>query len=320
MKRSIYYNFIEEKLSELATRLKVRAAGNILDYHIHLENFCLYLLNLLYDWNLENRNITEPNGKGYDLIDKSKNIIVQVTATTTPAKINSALQSASNHYPNYHFKFIAISTDAKNLKNLTYKNYNLQFSRAEDIIDIPTLMKQISSIDIERQKKIHEFIKKELGSNQEIIPKESNLTAIILILSQENLRSSQFETLPYEIESKISFNQLNNARLLIDEHKIHCNRIEKIYSEFDEAGANKSLSVLNAIRSIYVKIPNSASADELFNSIIEKVIEKVHSSSNYDNNMAEEELELYVQLLVVDAFIRCKIFERPTGDAPDAHP
>jgi len=51
--------------------------------------------------------------------------------------------------------------------------------------------------------------------------------------------------------------------------------------------------------------------------VIERVIARIHESANY-LSMPREELELCVQVLVVDAFIRCKIFANPLG-GPDAH-
>jgi hypothetical protein len=47
-------------------------------------------------------------------------------------------------------------------------------------------------------------------------------------------------------------------------------------------------------------------------SVIEKVIQKIRESANYIP-MADEELGLSVEILVVDTFIRCKIFKNPSG-------
>lgn len=50
--------------------------------------------------------------------------------------------------------------------------------------------------------------------------------------------------------------------------------------------------------------------DQLFFEVISKVQEKVLNSSNY-SSIPFDELELCVNILVVDAFVRCKIFENP---------
>ena len=76
-------------------------------------------------------------------------------------------------------------------------------------------------------------------------------------------------------------------------------------------GVNKSMSVLNGIRSEYLALGSLEEPDQYFFSVINKVIQKIRYSANY-TQIPEEELELCVQILVVDAFIRCKIFENPT--------
>ncbi len=53
-------------------------------------------------------------------------------------------------------------------------------------------------------------------------------------------------------------------------------------------------------------------SQELFFSIIDNIIELIKNSKNYIE-IPYEELEMCVSVLVVDAFIRCKIFKNPEG-------
>lgn len=316
MNRSIYFNFIESKLSLLAYRLDLRGGLNILDLHLHSENFYLHFFNLLFGWKLENVNTIQQNAEGIDLIDKANKIIVQVSSTATKKKIESALNKDLSSYKGYFFKFISISKDAKDLRTKTFSNrYNLIFLPANDIFDITSLLKIILELDIDKQKEIHDFLKKELKSEPDPEKVESNLTTIIKILSKEDWSqgASHLEIVPYDIEAKISYNQLDKARVYIDDYKIHYHRIDKIYSDFDRLGSNKSLSILNGIRTEYVNLCSVGSSDQCFFSIIEKVVQKIQTSSNY-MPIPEEELMLCVQILVVDAFIRCKIFKNPLGN------
>jgi len=64
------------------------------------------------------------------------------------------------------------------------------------------------------------------------------------------------------------------------------------------------------IRSEYVKLHKAMAADDRFFAVIDRVVQVVCTSSNY-RQIPAEELLLCVQILVVDAFIRCKIFENP---------
>lgn len=54
---------------------------------------------------------------------------------------------------------------------------------------------------------------------------------------------------------------------MIDDHAVQQHRISKIYGEFDSQGANKSLSILNGIRRIYLEIitsENQLTPDQIF--------------------------------------------------------
>jgi hypothetical protein len=316
MNRSKYFNFIEEKLSLLATRIKARGSLNILDLHLHSEHFYLHFFNLLFGWNLKNINTTQQNTEGVDLVDSTNKIVVQVSATATRQKIESALAKNLSTYKGYSFKFISISMDVKSLRTKTFSNpHNLTFSPADDIYDIRSLLALINEMSIEQMKEVYEFLKKELKSEPDPEKVESNLTTIIKILSKEDWSQGvqRFEVIPYDIEAKISYNQLDTARVLIDDYKIHHSRIDKIYSDFNKQGVNKSISILNGIRTEYLALGEKISPDQCFFSIIDKVVQKIRVSANY-TSIPEEELALCVQILVVDAFIRCKIFKNPLGN------
>jgi hypothetical protein len=91
MNRAHYFNYIEEQLSTLATRIELRGKLNILDLHLHSEDFYLHLLNAVFGWQLTNVNEFKSNVEGIDLVDSVNQIVLQVSATATTAKINSSL-------------------------------------------------------------------------------------------------------------------------------------------------------------------------------------------------------------------------------------
>ena len=316
MNRQAYLNFIEEKLSLLAVRIEMRGGLNILDLHLHSEDFYLHLFNLIFGWELQNLNAEKKNAAGIDLVDTTNKIIAQVSATATKQKIESALTKNLSSYKGYTFIFISISKNASNLRTKIFSNpHHLEFLPDKDIFDIPSLLRIISEMDIDQQRGVYEFLKKELKSEPDPEKIESNLTTIIKILAKEDWSqgTTGFEIIPYDPEVKISYNQLNTAKVLIDDYKIHYPRIDKIYSDFNKQGVNKSISILNGIRSEYIiALGTGISPDQCFFSIIEKVIQKIRASANYTST-PDEELALCVQILVVDAFIRCKIFKNPSG-------
>lgn len=102
--------------------------------------------------------------------------------------------------------------------------------------------------------------------------------------------------------------------MLIEDYKIYYNLIEKLYSNYDEMGVNKSLAVLNTFRKEYIDNMLKYKGDELYKIISKNIIEKI-KTLNCVENISEEALSLCVDILMVDAFIRCKIFENPNNYA-----
>ncbi|MCD4810502.1 MAG: SMEK domain-containing protein [Methanosarcinales archaeon] len=314
MNRLLYFNYIEEKLNILVNRIHSRGKLNILDIHVLSEDFYLHFFNELYGWNLANLNNESQNFEAIDLIDYSSKVIIQVSATNTKEKIESTLRKDMiKTYKKYNFKFISISKDASALRKKTYANpHGVTFVPSNDIYDTITILNHIKSLDIDKLKKIYKFIKNELGNEVDIVKLDSNLAIIIDILSKEDwdIQDTLDSIDSFEIERKISFNNLGTVKDIIDDYKVHYNRVDKIYSEFDFMGNNKSSSVLGTIRKEYVKARNTVHDDDLFILVLEKIQEKTVQSANY-KPIPIDELELCVNILVVDAFIRCKIFKNP---------
>jgi len=313
LNRSNYFDYIEEKIIAHAASIEARGKSNILNYHVHSENFYRDLLNILFDWELENLNATKQNVEALDLVDHLNKIAIQVSATTTKAKVESALKKDLSSYDRYDFKFMSISKNADKLRAMTFNNpTTLTFSPVAGIFDPGSILNRILGLSIDKQRKLYELVKKELGSDTDPFRIESNLATLIDVLSKEDWRGEDSEptTTPYDVEKKIEFNSLDAAKDCIDDYKIHYGRLDKIYSEFDKNGANKSKSILQSIRADYLRNQNQLSGDQLFFKVLDSVTARIQGSENY-NQIAFEELELCVNILVVDAFIRCKIFKNP---------
>ena len=316
MNRTRYYNYIEEKLNFLAYRIEKRGKINLLDLNIHSETFFAELFNILYDYNLVNLNCIKQNAEGIDLVDTKNKIIIQVSATCTKEKIENSLNKGIYlFYKDYNFKFISISKEVSNKLRITeFENpYNLIFDSQKDILDSTTLLRYILNLEIDKQKILFEFIKKELGEEISTVKVDSNLAEIINILAKEDLdlKSAKINTTVFVIEEKINYNNLNGVRELIDDYKIFSVKLNQKYTEFDRGGRNKSTSILQIIRKQYVKLKNEKkNSEEIFYGVVENIMKIIEESANY-KKLPFEELEMCVDILVVDAFMRCKIFENP---------
>lgn len=124
---------------------------------------------MLYNYDLKNLNKSLQNVEAIDLIDENNKIVIQVSATSTKRKIETALSKESlKSYLQYTFKFISISKNATDLRKKIYDNKSsLTFNPKTDIIDISFLLGEIYSLDIDKLKEIYEFIKKELGNESD---------------------------------------------------------------------------------------------------------------------------------------------------------
>ena len=144
---------------------------------------------------------------------------------------------------------------------------------------------------------------------------DSNLAKVINILAEQSLDmdATSPEINAFAIEDKISFNELEDVKDIIDDYKIFYHRLDEIYSEFDREGKNKSFSVLQEIRRKYIELNRTGkTSTEIFYEIINDVMEVISKSSNFII-IPLEELQICTDIIVVDAFIRCKIFRNPEG-------
>ncbi|WP_298735146.1 SMEK domain-containing protein [uncultured Psychrobacter sp.] len=164
MKRQDYFNSIEERLNLLVLRTKSRGRLNLLDLNIHSENFFRDLLNLIYDYDLENLNNFKSNAEGVDLIDNTNKVIFQVTTTATTTKINSSIEKLTKVYQSYNLKFMIIVDQIPKLFSKAHpvQNKCISFDPKIDIIDIGIILKEISDCDIERLEKIFKFFESEI--------------------------------------------------------------------------------------------------------------------------------------------------------------
>ncbi|MCP3941870.1 MAG: SMEK domain-containing protein [Desulfobacteraceae bacterium] len=316
MNQTKYYSYIEEKLHIFANRIATGGKLNMLSLHMHSENFYQHLFNVIYSYNLENLNARLQNVEAIDLVDDKNKIIIQVSSTNTKQKVESALsKKIMKKYLGYTFKFISIANDASNLRKKNFVNpHGISFTPSVDIYDITSILRNILNMDVDGQKMVYEQIKKELGGGVDIVKLDSNLATIINILSKEQWdeANKSDRLIRFEVNRKISYNDLASAKDTIDEYVLYHGRVDAKYSEFDSLGNNKSNSVLATMKRTYLNLKNNRNSDEIFYSVIEEIKNKILVSANYIH-IPIDELELCVDILVVDAFIRCKILENPEG-------
>ncbi len=315
MNRTAYFDYIEKHLNLLALRITSTGKLNHLQLHNHSEDFYKHFCKELYGWDVKNLNEELQNVEAIDLVCDGNSLVIQISATCTKEKVEDCLEKGKiTEYPEYTFKFISIAKDAYDLRKKNFKNpHAVIFNPATDILDTISILTYIKGRDIGSQKKIYNFIKAELGDEVDVVKLDSNLATIVNILAKEDwAKTDGLVTNSFEIDRKISFNNLKDAGAVINDYGTYHPRLDKIYSEFDSQGVNKSNSVLNKMRTIYLRNKAIKSDDELFFLVIDEVQNYVLESANF-TRIPIDELEICINIIVVDAFIRCKIFENPEG-------
>ncbi|MBQ0143435.1 MAG: SMEK domain-containing protein, partial [Prevotellaceae bacterium] len=151
MNREIFEDYIDEKLNTLSYRIDRRGKLNVLNYHLHSENFYRDFLNILYGWKLENLNSIQQNAEAIDLLDSYNKIMIQVSATNTKRKIDDTFNKPIfSKYTGYSFKFVSIARPAEDLRKKVYSvPTNISFTPSQDIYDTPSIMNEIHNLDID---------------------------------------------------------------------------------------------------------------------------------------------------------------------------
>lgn len=315
MERSVLINQIQESLLLISRSIEQCGMLNLNDAAILAEYSFKDLLNLIYDLNLINANGVRRNMPGIDLIDEQNKIVIQVSKECTKTKIQNSLDKIPAEYRNgYHFWFMSITKSAMKLKDAVFNVpdgiiFNPQRG---DIKDNETLLNDILELDIEKISSVKELLKNEFSPISPVERKVSGLAVIIKLLSNETFEQNADMTKDcFEIEEKIKFNKLDDMYDDFINFMANQGIVERVYDTYDKEGKNKSLAVLHAIRKAYLSLANNKEKGvTLFHSISHQLYKNVRGCHEL-SKFSDDEIEFYIDILMYDAFTKCKIFKRP---------
>lgn len=128
--------FINEKLAQLKTYIKLNSHINLNDICVISEDFFCKLLNAIFKYKLINANVLENNFKGIDLIDTNSKIVFQITADDSADKIQTTIDKFQAKLDNsYQLKFVIISNKKRFNKIFNIGN-GYAFDKKKDILFI----------------------------------------------------------------------------------------------------------------------------------------------------------------------------------------
>ncbi len=157
--------------------------------------------------------------------------------------------------------------------------------------------------------------------NQRIKKNPSMLKNAIYAISNISLDEwQQSESLNVANTSdKIKYNSLRRNFALIHEYKVFHAKINSLYDELELQGSIKKEKLLHNIQQIYTKIKGKYVLDsenpleiirENSDNIIDEVYDTLYQQLE-DSDFFEEDILLGIRIIMVDAFIRCKVLEEP---------
>ncbi len=146
------------------------------------------------------------------------------------------------------------------------------------------------------------------------------ITAIseIKLVPENDASFSNMEA--FKIESKINHNDIKRNKALIDEYKVFYTKVNSLYQTLEEQGSFKKENLLRNIRSIYLQIKgkyvgNSTNPMQIVRDNADNIIEDVQENllvlAEKNTKGISEDISFGVTLIMIDAFMRCKILEEP---------
>ncbi|MGV0026512.1 SMEK domain-containing protein [Phormidesmis priestleyi] len=166
--RESYFKEIGNNLALLQQSIEFRTASNLHDLGILAEDFVKDLLNIVFDFQLENLNSINSNQAGIDVGDTLNKVAVQVTSTTSRQKVKTTIDKFISHklYEKYSRLYVFILKG----KQQSSKKFDTQgcfdFQESDDITDFKVLLTKIQCLETEKLQQIWEFVDREMSTTK----------------------------------------------------------------------------------------------------------------------------------------------------------
>ena len=306
---------IISRLSYLSSEVRLSGSVNLHDSNVLLEDVFKEILNITYGLELQNANLIKQNIKAIDLIDCSSKTIIQVSSDNSKAKVQTSLDKIElPKYEGYTFKFVCISKGVSHLKKHHFNvPEGISFNAETDCYDDKRILRDVLAKDIDTIRKLALYLEESILPATADERRPSVITYVINRLADESLAEIAVnpDTKAFDLEPKIDFNSLKKWRDIISEYTVFSLLVDKIYRTYDEQGVSKSFAVLSSLHDLYLNLASELTGDALFDKLLESVYDIVNKDYEYNESLTREELQMNIKIVLVDAFVRCKIFKKP---------
>lgn len=308
-------SIITSRLAYLSSEVRLSGSMNLLDSNVLLEDVFKEILNITYGLKLQNANLIKQNIKAIDLIDCSSKTIIQVSSDNSKTKVQTSLDKIElPKYDGYTFKFVCISKGVSHLKKYHFNvPEGISFNAEKDSYDDKRILKDVSDKDIDTKRNLASYLEKSILPATADERRPSVITYVINRLADEPLAEIAVnpDTKSFDLEPKIDFNSLKKWRDIISEYTVFSLLVDKIYRAYDEQGENKSFAVLSSLHDLYLNLASELTGDALFDKLLESVYDIINKDYECNESLTREELQVNIKIVLVDAFVKCKIFKKP---------
>ena len=167
-----------------------------------------------------------------------------------------------------------------------------------------------STEQLKAMKRAHEELVESARNKITQAKQPSILARVVRELSTTRYDSTSGKvTLPFTIDDKISFNDVERYRGIIEKYAPYAQvYLDKLYNELE---ANQLATVLSVLNDLYLMSRRSGqSADDTLDLVQDRLIERLSREGALEYS---EDLEMCSRIVIVDGFMRCKILEEPTS-------
>ena len=142
---------------------------------------------------------------------------------------------------------------------------------------------------------------------------ETDLAIVVKALAT-NVKDWSKERRPikFDVEKKIDFNHLEGKKRLINDYKLYIGKLNAVYDEFVDNATDYSFIILQNLSDMYSRYLGQYESNALFDKIVDEARELALNSKSAED-IPVDRVNVCINVIVVDAFIRCKIFEDPEG-------
>lgn len=122
---------------------------------------------------------------------------------------------------------------------------------------------------------------------------------------------------PFKIDLKITHNHIKRNKSLIEYYKVYYSKINSLYAELEKQGSFKKETLLSNIKHIYLRLKGKYvqdssdflaivrnHSDDIIDDVFSELIEIAEKGGKTD-------LDFAIYIVMVDAFMKCKILEEP---------